>query len=68
MRKTKIIATIGPQSQDYDTLKKMVASGMDVVRLNFSHGDLDEHRAVFNRIRSIAKECGRYIGIMIDLQ
>jgi pyruvate kinase len=68
MRKTKIIATIGPQSQDYDMLKKMADSGMDVVRLNFSHGDLEDHRIVFNRIRSIAKECGRYIGIMIDLQ
>lgn len=68
MRKTKIIATIGPNSQDDAVLKNMVSSGMDMVRLNFSHGDLNEHRMVFERIRSIAKECGRYIGIMVDLQ
>jgi pyruvate kinase len=68
MRKTKIIATIGPRSSDYDMLKKMVSSGMDVVRLNFSHGDPEDHQAVFERIRSIAQESGRYIGIMIDLQ
>jgi pyruvate kinase len=50
MRKTKIVCTLGPASSDYETLKAMVEAGMDIVRLNFSHGDRSTH---LNYIRII---------------
>ena len=54
--RTKIIATIGPSSSDYDILKEMIKSGVDVVRLNFSHGDIESHRNNLEIIKSLS-EC-----------
>ena len=68
MRKTKIVATIGPSSQDVKTLEGMVKNGLDVVRLNFSHGEFAEHENVVNTIRSIGKKHEKHIGILVDLQ
>ncbi len=67
-RKTKIIATIGPASDDPATLKTMVAAGMNVARLNLSHGDLDEQARRLERIRHAAREAGALVAIMIDTQ
>ena len=67
MRRTRIVATIGPASCDEESLRTMIKAGLDVARLNYSHGD-DEWRAeVAERIRRIAKEDGIHIGIMADL-
>ncbi|MAV07270.1 MAG: pyruvate kinase [Euryarchaeota archaeon] len=67
MRRTRIVATIGPASCDEDSLRTMIQAGLDVARLNYSHGD-DEWRAeVAERIRRIANEHGIHIGIMADL-
>lgn len=66
--KTKIIATIGPASSSKPVLEKMISSGMNVVRLNFSHGSYAEHTEVIHTIRSLSKSMGRPIGIIIDLQ
>ena len=67
MRRTRIVATIGPSSCDEDSLRTMIRAGLDVARLNYSHGD-DEWRAeVAERIRRIAKEDGIHVGIMADL-
>ncbi len=54
--KTKIIATLGPASSDTKTIRKMMLSGLDVVRLNFSHGSSDEHLARINMVRTLNKK------------
>ena len=66
--KTKIIATIGPSSNTASILKEMILSGMNVGRLNFSHGRYDEHAKVFNLIRSQSRKLNRSVGILLDLQ
>src|SRR3954466_7550279 len=67
MRRTKIVATIGPPSRDPEVLVKMVAAGMDVARLNFSHGSAEDHAEVAERVREAANRAGRAVAIMQDL-
>ncbi|GAA0456297.1 pyruvate kinase [Alkalibacillus silvisoli] len=66
MKKTKIVCTIGPASESIETLKQLIDAGMNVARLNFSHGDYDEHRARIQNIRQAAKELGTTVGILLD--
>jgi pyruvate kinase len=68
LRKTKIVATLGPASDDEKTLREMVLAGLDVARLNFSHGEAEDHRRRARNLRSAAAACGREVGIMGDLQ
>jgi pyruvate kinase len=68
LRRTKIVATLGPASDDPERLREMIKAGLDVARLNFSHGDEAEQRARAERIREVARECGRDVGIIGDLQ
>jgi pyruvate kinase len=68
VRRTKIIATLGPSSTTDDVLPAMLASGVDVVRLNFSHGSAAEHTATARRVRALAAAQGRHIAILADLQ
>ncbi len=68
LRRTKIVATLGPASDDEKTLRAMIDAGLDVARLNFSHGEPDEHRRRAEALRSAAAACGREVGIMGDLQ
>lgn len=67
-RSAKIVATLGPTSQDEQTIQRLLQAGVDVARLNFSHGTHDDHAATIKRLRIIAKEMGRPICIMQDLQ
>ncbi|MGV8900552.1 MAG: pyruvate kinase [Burkholderiaceae bacterium] len=67
-RATKIVATIGPASSDLDTLIRMIAAGVDVVRLNFSHGKAQDHIDRAELVRQAAAACGREVAIMADLQ
>ena len=67
MRATKIVATIGPASKDPDVLARMVEAGMDVARLNFAHGDRDQHGETAGRIRAAAERAGRKVAILGDL-
>lgn len=67
-RKTKIVATIGPASSSPAMLRQLVESGVDVCRLNFSHGDHDFYAGVIRTIRSIDRELGLHTAIMADLQ
>jgi pyruvate kinase len=67
MRHTKIVATIGPASRDPETLARMVAAGMDVARLNFSHGDRELHAENAERVRAAASAAGRQVAILQDL-
>jgi pyruvate kinase len=67
MRRTKIVATIGPASREPDTLLAMIQAGMDVARLNYSHGTLREHEETVRRVRDAAGRAGRPVAIMQDL-
>jgi pyruvate kinase len=67
MRRTKIVATIGPASRDPETLVRLVEAGMDVARLNYSHGTLDEHAETVRRVRDAAGRAGRPVAILQDL-
>jgi len=66
-RRTKIVATIGPASRDRETLARMVDAGLDVARLNFSHGSAEEHAETAHRVREAAGRAGRAVAIMQDL-
>jgi pyruvate kinase len=67
-RSTKIVATLGPASGNPDTLERMVRAGIDVVRLNFSHGTAEDHLARAAMVKEIAAKTGRTVAIMCDLQ
>jgi pyruvate kinase len=67
MRRTKIVATIGPASREPETLVRMVEAGMDVARLNYSHGTLEEHAETVRRVRDAAGRAGRPVAILQDL-
>lgn len=67
-RKAKIVATIGPASQDQSILSQLIQAGVDVVRLNFSHGSYQSHLSVINAIRNLEKEYNRSITILQDIQ
>jgi pyruvate kinase len=68
LRSTKIVATLGPASSEPAVLERMVRSGVDVVRLNFSHGTADDHLARAALVKEISRKTGRTVGIMCDLQ
>lgn len=65
--KTKIVCTVGPASDTPETLEAMMRAGMNVARLNFSHGDFDDHAGTIAKIRRAAANCGRRVAIMADL-
>jgi pyruvate kinase len=67
MRRTKIVATIGPASRDPETLLRLVQAGMDVARLNYSHGTLEEHAETIRRVRDAAGRAGRPVAVLQDL-
>ncbi len=65
-KKTKVVCTIGPASEDKEMIKKLVNEGMNICRLNFSHGDYSEHGARIEKIRNVSKDLKKPIGIMLD--
>ena len=67
MRRAKIVATIGPASESEEKLRALMLAGMDVARVNMSHGEREHHGEVIKRIRSVAAELNRPLGIMLDL-
>jgi len=67
-RNAKIVATVGPASSDRETLRRLFLAGVDVFRLNFSHGNAEDHRVRFAILRDLERETGRPIGILADLQ
>lgn len=68
LRRTKIVATLGPATDDPKILNKLIETGVDVVRLNFSHGTPDVHRTRAEAARTSAESQGRHVGVMVDLQ
>ncbi len=67
LNKTKIVCTIGPASGSPEVMEKMIRAGMNIARLNFSHGDFDSHRAAVRNLRSAARSAGKRLAIMGDL-
>lgn len=68
LRRTKIVATLGPASSDQKVLEQMIRAGVDLVRMNFSHGSAQDHMKRAETVRAAAKACGRTVGILADLQ
>jgi len=66
MRKTKIVCTIGPSSESLDKLKQLIMAGMNVARLNFSHGDYEEHGKRISAIRQASQELNKTVAILLD--
>ena len=67
-RSTKIVATLGPASSEREVLKRMIAAGVDVVRMNFSHGQREDHIKRAELLREVSRELERTVGVMVDLQ
>src|SRR5512133_1654985 len=65
--KTKIVCTIGPASSSEEMIRELVLKGMNVARINFSHGDFESHGEVIRRVRKVAEELGRIVAILADL-
>jgi pyruvate kinase len=68
LRRTKIVATLGPASSEAKVLERMIAAGVDVVRMNFSHGTAQDHLRRAEAVRATARKVGRTVGIIADLQ
>ena len=66
MKKTKIVSTLGPASTDVDTIVKLIESGANVFRFNFSHGDHEEHFDRLNKVHEAEKRTGKTVGLMLD--
>ena len=68
MRRAKIVATLGPASSSYEVIEGLVRAGMDVARLNLSHGAYAQHEETYANVRRAADSTGRAVGILVDLQ
>lgn len=68
MRRAKIVATFGPAVSDYEKAKAVIEAGVDVARMNLSHGDHSVHEGVYNTIRKASADTGKPVGILVDLQ
>ena len=68
MRNAKIVCTIGPATAPFEQMKQLVEAGMDVARINRSHGSAEEHQQVYNNVRQAAAETGRNVAVLVDLQ
>ena len=66
MRKTKIVCTMGPSTMDENVLRRLIEEGMDVARLNFSHGTHEEQKIRMDMVKKLRKECGKHIAILLD--
>lgn len=68
LRRTKIVSTLGPASESYEVLEKLILAGVNVVRLNFSHGSPEDHKGRAEMVRAIAAKHNRYVAVLGDLQ
>lgn len=66
MRKTKIVCTLGPATMDENVLRRLIEEGMDVARLNFSHGTHEEQKVRMDMVKKLRKECGKHIALLLD--
>jgi len=68
MRRAKIVCTLGPAVESPEKVKELIAAGMNMARLNLSHGSYEEHQGRLDRVRSAAKEAGKAVAVLVDLQ
>ncbi len=68
MRRAKIVATLGPASSSYDQLRAIIEAGVDVARMNLSHGSYDVHEQIYRDVRKAANDLGKSVGVFVDLQ
>jgi pyruvate kinase len=68
MRRAKIVATLGPATSSYEQIRAIVEAGVNIARMNLSHGSYEVHEAVFNNVRKVAEDTGKAVGILVDLQ
>ncbi len=68
MRRAKIVATLGPATSSYETIRAIVDAGVDVCRMNLSHGSYDVHEGVYREVRRAAEDSGRAVAVLVDLQ
>ena len=66
MRKTKIICTLGPSTEEEDVLRELILGGMDVARINMSHGTYEEHRLKIEKVKKLREELDLPIAILLD--
>jgi pyruvate kinase len=68
MRRAKIVATLGPATSSYDDIRAIIDAGVDVARMNLSHGSYDVHETVYANVRQAADDAGRPVAVLVDLQ
>ena len=68
LRRTKILATLGPSTDTVEQIEAIIKAGTNVVRMNFSHGTAEDHINRANKVRAAAKKLGKYVAILGDLQ
>jgi pyruvate kinase len=68
MRRAKIVATLGPATNTYETIRAIIEAGVDVARLNLSHGSHEVHEAVYAHVRKVADDLGKPVAVLVDLQ
>ena len=68
MRRAKIVCTMGPAVESPEKVRELIAAGMNMARLNLSHGGYEEHQSRLNEVRVAAKESGKPVAILVDLQ
>ncbi len=68
MRRAKIVATLGPATSSYETIRAIVDAGVDVCRMNLSHGSYEVHEGVYRQVRRVSEESGRAVAVLVDLQ
>lgn len=68
MRRAKIVATLGPATSTYDSIRAIIDAGVDVTRMNLSHGSYDVHEGIYHHVRKAASDAGRAVAVLVDLQ
>ena len=68
MRRAKIVATLGPATASYESIRAIIEAGVDVARMNLSHGTYDVHEEIYHTVRKAAADVGKPVGIFVDLQ
>ena len=68
MRRAKIVATLGPATSSYEQIRAIIEAGVDVARMNLSHGSYDVHEEIYRTVRKAAADVGKAVGIFVDLQ
>ena len=68
MRRAKIVATLGPATSSYENIRAIIEAGVDVARMNLSHGSYDVHEEVYANVRKAADDAGQPVAVLVDLQ